>query len=333
VLLAIVCSAALLGALLSACSGGHPSGTARSGQKCPLTDLDPPSGGVPARPALAVKVDNAAQARPQYGLAAVDVVYEVPVEGGLTRFIAIYQCRDTDRIEPIRSARIVDPDIVTQFGAHPLFAYAGGIEPAVAAVDSSSLIDIGTDRAPSGTYSRDSSRVAPHNLMSSTHALYKAGTASHASSTPPPPVFTFGSLPEGAQPAVSVRIPYAASDTTWTWNASDHAWLRSYAEGGAATMGEGGQIRATNVIVMKVVMYASPYVEDATGAHENLLTLTGSGPAQVFRDGAVVNGTWSRPALSDKTRYLDAGGQPIPLRPGATWIELVPTTVAVTVAP
>jgi hypothetical protein len=98
-------------------------------------------------------------------------------------------------------------------------------------------------------------------------------------------------------------------------------------------MGEGGQIKATNVIVMKVVMYASPYVEDATGAHENLLTLTGSGPAEVFRDGAVVTGTWSRPALSEKTRYLDLSGQPIPLRAGATWIELVPTTVAVTVAP
>jgi hypothetical protein len=260
-------------------------------------------------------------------------VYEVPVEGGLTRFIAIYQCRDTDRIEPIRSVRIVDPEIVSQFGAHPLFAYAGGIAPAVAAVESSSLIDIGTDRAPSGTYSRDSGRSAPHNLKSSTHALYQAGTARHAAPTPPPPVFAFGSLLQSAQPATSVRIPYPASDTTWTWSAGVHAWLRSYAEGGAATMGEGGQVKATNVIVMKVVMYASPYVEDATGAHENLLMLTGSGPAQVFRDGEVVNGTWSRPALSDKTRYLDNSGQPIALRAGATWVELVPTTVAVTVAP
>jgi Protein of unknown function (DUF3048) C-terminal domain len=98
-------------------------------------------------------------------------------------------------------------------------------------------------------------------------------------------------------------------------------------------MGEGGQIKATNVIVMKVVEYASPYVEHPTGAHQNLLTLTGSGPAQVFRGGSVVDGTWSRPGLSDKTRYLDVAGQPIPLRPGTTWIELVPSTLTVSVAP
>jgi hypothetical protein len=325
---AIVGSAALVGALFSACGGGHPSSTA--GQKCPLTDLNPPNGRVPARPALAVKIDNSPQARPQYGLAASDVVYEQPVEGGLTRLIAIFQCHDANRIEPIRSARIADPDIVRQFGAHPLFAYAGGIDPSVAAVRSSPLIDVGTDRAP-GAYRRDSTRSAPHNLTSSTEALYKAGSDHHASSTPPPPVFEFGPVPEGAQPATSVTIPYTASQVTWTWSAQDHAWLRSYAQGGAATMGEGGQVRATNVVVMKVVLHPSPYVEDATGAHQNLITLTGTGPAQVFRNGSVVNGTWSRPELGQKTRYLNANGQAIPLSPGTTWVELVPTTVTVTV--
>ena len=326
---AIAVGAALLGALLSACGSG-PSTTA--GNKCPLTDLSPPSGGVPARPALAVKVDNSPQARPQYGLAATDVVYEQPVEGGLTRLIAIYQCRDTGRIEPIRSARIADPDIVRQFGAHPLFAYAGGIEPSVAAVRSSPLLDVGTDRAP-GAYHRESTRAAPHNLTSSTDALYKAGRDHGASSTPPQPVFEFGPVPEGAQPAASVRIPYTASDVTWTWSSQEHAWLRSYAQGGAAGMGEGGQVRATNVVVMKVEERASPYVEDATGAHQNLLTLTGTGPAQVFRNGSVINGTWSRSALNQKTRYLNGSGQSIPLSPGATWVELVPTTVAVSVGP
>ncbi|MBO0894842.1 MAG: DUF3048 domain-containing protein, partial [Acidimicrobiales bacterium] len=313
--------------LLGACGGGHPSST--TGGRCPLTDLNPPNGGVPARPALAVKVDNSPQARPQYGLAATDVVYEQPVEGGLTRLIAIYQCRDTGRIEPIRSARIADPDIVRQFGPHPLFAYAGGIDPSVAAVRSSPLIDVGTDRAP-GAYRRDSGRSAPHNLTSSTHALFQAGRDHHASSTPPPPVFEFGPVSQGAQPAASVRIAYTASEVSWTWSSQDHAWLRSYAAGGA-TMGEGGQVRATNVVVMKVVLHASPYVEDATGAHQNLLMLTGTGPAQVFRNGSVVSGTWSRPALGQKTRYLDAGGRAIALSPGNTWVELVPTTVAVTV--
>jgi hypothetical protein len=98
-------------------------------------------------------------------------------------------------------------------------------------------------------------------------------------------------------------------------------------------MGEGGVISAANIIVMKVVMYPSPYVEDATGAHENLLTLTGSGPVQIFRNGTVTPGTWKRASLSVNTSYLDSSGRTIALGPGQTWIELVPTTVAVNVAP
>jgi len=328
--------AALAGSL-SACGGGHAASTSSTttvhhGEKCPLTDLNPPGGGVPARPALAVKVDNAAAARPQFGLAAADVVFEEPVEGGLTRFVAIYQCRDAARIEPVRSARIIDPAIVGQFGDHPLFGYAGGIQPAVAAIEASTLIDVGIYRAPDA-YRRDPARSAPHNLTTSTATLYAAGEAQHASSAPPPPVFAYGPLAPDAKAVTNVRIPYPASDVTWSWEPGPQMWFRSYPNSGPAELGEGGQISAENVIVMKVVMYPSPYVEDATGAHENLLVLTGSGPAQIFRNGAVITGIWSRSDLAQHTQYLDSAGNPIALSPGNTWVELVPTTVAVTASP
>jgi hypothetical protein len=286
---------------------------------------------VPERPALAVKVDNLPEARPQYGLGSADVIYEEPVEGGLTRFIVIYQCRDAARIQPIRSARIIDPDIVRQFGAHPLFSHAGGIQPALAAVAASPLIDVGTDHAPARTYQRDPTRSAPHNLFSSTSLLYAAGVARHAPMVAPPPVFSYGPLSAGAAPAASVHIPFTYSDVRWTWT-TGQSWSRSYGTS-AAMQADGGQITATNVIIMKVVLQQSPYVEDATGAHENVLTLTGSGPAQVLRNGAIVNGTWQRASLTDNTRYIDAAGHVIPLSPGNTWIELVPTTIAVTVSP
>jgi Protein of unknown function (DUF3048) N-terminal domain/Protein of unknown function (DUF3048) C-terminal domain len=332
-------SAAALAGCLGACGSGHRKGTAsptttRVAQpaKCALTGVTPLDGRVPDRPALAVKVDNLAVARPPYGLSAADVVYEEPVEGGITRFIVIFQCRDAPRIEPIRSGRIIDPAIVSQFGAHPLFAYAGGIDAAVAAIRSSSLVDVGVERAPKA-YSRDSTRSAPHNLVSSTAALYTAGAAKHPSSPPPAPVFSYGPLPKDVHPAASVHVPYEYSNVMWTWEPGRRVWLRSYADTGTATMGEGGQITATNVIVMKVVIYPSPYVEDASGTHENLLVLTGTGSAQVFRDGAVINGRWDRSGGSQNTQYLDSSGRPIALAPGTTWVELVPTTVAVTVTP
>jgi hypothetical protein len=277
-------------------------------------------------------VENLPQARPQFGLSTADVVYEEPVEGGITRFIVIYQCHDASRIEPVRSGRLIDPDIVRQYGAHPLFAYAGAIGPVVTKVDSSSLVDVGIYRAPLSAYWRDADRYAPHNLVSDTAALYAAGDAQHAPPTPPPPVFEYGTLPAHSG-AASVSINYLFSDLTWTWRARPAEWVRSYAGAGLANRGEGGDITATNVVVMKVVMYPSPYVEDATGIHENELALTGSGPAMVFRNGAVVTGTWVRPSLNDDTRFINAAGHSIPLQPGVTWVELVPTTVSVTVTP
>lgn len=319
-------SLAALGLLLAGCSA---PGTTGQAERCPLTDLAPPGGSVPSRPALAVKVENLPVARPQYGLGDADVVYEEPVEGGITRFVVVYQCRDSTRIEPVRSARIVDPDIVRQFGEHPLFAYSGGIDPAVAAVRSSSLVDVGVGRAP-GAYLRDAARPSPHNLATSTRALYDAASKDPSSAGPPAPVFGYGPVSSGAEPSASVHIAYPASDVTWRWDSGARAWLRSYSNGQAAATAEGGQIAAANVVVMKVEVFPSPYVEDASGVHENLVTLTGSGSAEVFRDGMAVKGTWSRPSLHENTRYLDGSGQDIALANGTTWVELVPTTVPVT---
>jgi hypothetical protein len=351
--------ALLIGGLATACGGHHkvaaspnsaattststtattapPREAARPQPKpkvatCPLTGQPAPGGRVPPRPALAVKVENLPQARPQYGLSAADVVYEEPVEGGITRFIVIYQCHDAGRIEPVRSGRLVDPDIVRQYGAHPLFAYAGAIQPVVDKVDSSSLVDVGIYRAPLSAYWRDPDRYAPHNLISDTAVLYAAGAAQHAPPTPPPPVFHYGALPAHSA-ATSVNINYLYSDLTWTWLPGPGAWERSYVGAGPATMGEGGDITTTNVVVMKVVLYPTQYVEDATGIHENELVLTGSGPLQVFRNGAVINGSWVRTSLNATTELLDAAGHPIPLQPGPTWVELVPTTIPVTVNP
>jgi hypothetical protein len=202
----------------------------------------------------------------------------------------------------------------------------------VAKVNASSLVDVGIYQSPAA-YWRDPARYAPHNLVSSTGVLYAAGVAHHAPPIPPGAVFSYGRLDPSARPAARVRISYQYSDVTWTWQPRSRTWLRSYADTGPATLGDGGAIATTNVVVMKVVMYPSPYVEDATGSLENLLTLTGSGPAAIFRNGAVVHGTWRRPTLNQQTQFVDAHGHVIPLMPGPTWVELVPSTIGVTVTP
>jgi hypothetical protein len=280
-------------------------------------------------------MDNlGAAARPQYGLSTADMVVEEPVEGGITRFIVIYQCQNAPRIEPMRSGRMIDPQILEQFGPHPLLAFAGGINAAVAAIDSSSLIDVGVDRSPVSAFWRDPNRPAPHNLVTSTSALYAEGWAENAPHAAPAAVFRYGPVLPGATPAAGVNIGYQYSNVTWTWLPKQHVYSRSYSDTGPATYAENGApVTARNIVVLKVVLYPSQYVEDPTGSHENLLVLTGAGPAIVYRDGAQISGAWRRPALNYGTDLRDSHGRPIYLAPGNTWIELVPTIVGVTATP
>jgi hypothetical protein len=299
---------------------------------CPLTGTPAPKTGIPQRAALAVKVENLPQARPQYGLDYADDVFEEPVEGGITRFVALYQCRDASRIEPVRSGRLVDPDILRPLGKM-LFAYSGAIQPVITKVDvQSPLQDVGANWAPDA-YQRDPDRSSPHNLQTSTSALYAAGIAHHDTTTPPPALFTYGPTPAGATPAGAVHIPYEYSPVTWTWDPATNVWLRSYSDTGKALQGDGTQLSATNVVVLHVVEYPTQYVEDVNGVHENELVLTGSGPAQVYRNGAELNGSWHRPSLTDFTTFTETDGTPITLAPGVTWIELVPTSLTVTTQP
>jgi hypothetical protein len=298
---------------------------------CPLTGLRPKGGKVPQRAALAVKVENLPQARPQYGLDDADIVFEEPVEGGITRFIAVFQCHESPRIEPVRSGRLVDVQILQPFGKI-LYAYSGAIQPVINQVDApgSLLEDVGADRA-GGSYQRDPDRYEPHNLETSTAELYAAAATFGYPEKPPPPIFTYGAMPKGATPASQVNISYPLDVTTWTWHRDTGVWYRSYSDTGLAMQGDGHQITASNVIVMMVHEYPTQYVEDATGAHENELVLTGSGQAWVFRDGAQYYGKWERPTLAQPAYFVETDGTRITLTPGNTWEELVPDGLSVEV--
>ena len=300
---------------------------------CPLTGAPTATGKVPLRTAIAVKVENLPEARPQWGLDMADIVFEEPVEGGITRFIALYQCHTESRIEPVRSARFVDLDILQPLGKI-LFAYSGAIQPVVNEIDSptSLLEDVGADKA-GAAYSVDYARVQPHNLMTSTSALYSAAhRLGYSLHDVPPPYFSYGPLPPGGKQVSAVHIAFPLDVTSWAWDAKTGRWLRSYSDTGPAIQGDNAQISAANVVIMHVVEYPTPYVEDVTGAHENELVLTGSGPAWVFRDGVQLKGTWRRPSLKEPATFVEADGAKVTLAPGNTWEELVPNADSVTVS-
>ena len=291
---------------------------------CPLTGQPAPHGEVPARPALAIKVENLPDARPQAGLDRADVVYEEPVEGGITRFIVVYQCHDAARVGPVRSGRTTDPKVLVQFG-RPVMGYAGGQAPVVRAIDRAGLIDENYNIAISA-YTRDDTRPAPHNLYTSTRSLWKAAKATEGA---PHPVFSYD--PEVAGPsrkARTVHLPFSSySDVYWTWSRREGAWLRSHGTV-PHVLEDGTQVRAANVVVMQVQVRTGPIV-DAAGNHSPEVELTGSGKAYVFRDGRMIVGRWERARLKDVTTFVTKAGTEIALAPGVTWVELLPSTIGV----
>jgi hypothetical protein len=291
---------------------------------CPLTGQPAPHGRVPDRPALAIKVENLPEARPQAGLDRADVVYEEPVEGGITRFIVVYQCHDAGRVGPVRSGRTTDPKVLVQFG-RPVMGYAGGQAPVVRAIDRAGVIDMNYNIAISA-YIRDDSRAAPHNLYTSTRALWKAAKAKEGA---PAPVFAYD--PELAGPsrkARTVHLPFSSySDVFWKWSRTQAAWLRSHGTV-PHLLEDGSQVQTANVVVMQVQVRSGPIV-DAAGNHSPEVELTGSGKAYVFRDGRMIVGRWERPTLKDVTTFVTKAGAEIALAPGVTWVELLPDTLQV----
>ncbi len=285
-------------------------------ETCPLTGLESPQG-VPDRPALGVKVENLAAARPQAGLDRADIVYEQPVEGGITRFVAIYHCRDARRIGPIRSARLVDADILRQFGT-PVFAFAGGVPAVVSAVEDAGAISVGFDTAPE-FFEQDPSRSRPHHVFSSTSVLY-----GDAGGGTPDPVFSFDAeRPTAAKRARRVHLGFSPfADVFWQFSPKKRAWLRSHGEE-PHTLENGSRVSAVNVIVQIVEVRPSQIV-DVAGNPSPEIDATGSGEAFVLRNGRVLQGEWVRETEDDVTKFVDAAGSDIPLAPGVTWVELFP---------
>jgi hypothetical protein len=291
---------------------------------CPLTGTNAPKGAIPPRPALAIKVENHPLARPQAGLNDADIVYEEPVEGGLTRFIAVFQCSSSARVGPVRSGRTTDPNVLRQFGP-AIFGYAGGVPIVKREVPRAGLTDVNYIIAPSA-YTRDPARAAPHNLYTSTVALRKAA-ASDAGA--PSPVFSYSlELSQKSRRAREVHLPFSGySDVYWRWSARSSAWLRWHGTVPHTVEGD-EQVSATNIVVQVVGVSASSII-DAAGNPSPEVDLVGTGKAYVFRDGRVITGRWERPTLDDLTRFVTRDGVEVALAPGRTWVELLPDGVPV----
>ena len=289
---------------------------------CPLTGKQR-TGGKDAivRPMIAVKVENTDAAYPLAGLERADVIYEEPVEGSITRFAALFQCKDAGRVGPVRSARTTDPKILVQYSDEPLLAYSGANPKVESALNAAGVVSL-TETSANVAYVRDESRSAPHNLFVSIKKLYVIAKRSGADLSMPDPVFRYDEeVHVPSKRRTSASVAFSPSNVVgWTW--SKGAWVRQL-DGAPMESEAGATIAVDNVVIQEVVVTESNIV-DVAGYPSPEVKLIGEGRAWILRDGRLVIGRWRRPSLGDVTVFETKGGDEIALAPGTTFVQLVP---------
>lgn len=292
-------------------------------ETCPFTGLEPRNEARLDRPAVALKVENAAVARPLSGLEDAELVYEELVEGGETRFMAFYHCKETRKAGPIRSARLVDPAILMP--KTRILGYSGANATVISALDEAGVVSVREDEAaPSGAMQR-----VERPGISSEHTLYANSSAirklARRDSQDPPPedLFSFGDLPEGSKKATTIILNFGGASTiTYEW--SGEAWERLQ-DGEPFVAETGAQIAPTNVLVEVHKVRASEVVDVTGTPSPEIVDETGSGRAVLFRDGRALVGKWRRDSLEDFTTFELKDGSEMIFAPGSIWIELVPS--------
>ena len=279
---------------------------------------------------LGIKNDNNVRARPQSGPQNADAVFEVLVEGGMTRFINIFYESDTSYHGPIRSARPTDPTVLRPLdGVLVASGATGGLIP--------EILDMGvpviSDRRPE--YFRISSRRAPHNLYADTYKLKSLALAKgYKKSENPQPLFPWGNpnISTWAN-GKSIKLKFSSqTSTTWTWNGSNYVrtYYDAYKDSSSGNVhswinedGSTGEISFKTVIAL----FCEPYIHPLQLPS---VKTVGEGRAVILHGGKMMDVRWKRGSNLDPFHIVDSNGNTMYIPAGKPWISLVPSTFSPT---
>lgn len=288
----------------------------------PLRGTDAPNADATKRRPIVVRVPNDPSARPQSGLADADVVFEMLAEGGITRYAAVFHSRDAQSVGPIRSARLSDLHYLPMLRG--ILAHVGASGPVLdrirQAAASGQFIDLDQFQH-ADAYDRVSSRPAPQNVYTSTQRIRDA--AKDTAKVDVPALEFDAAALSGGKAAPSLVLPYVgAQHVEYRFESAGYTRIQD----GKPTMDDGAkkEVRPDNVVIIKTdITEVKSIVEDELGSFSLDIRSTGTGPVVILRDGQRYDGTWSRDG-TDMYRFKDASGKPIKLKPGLTWIHVVP---------
>lgn len=278
-------------------------------------DSAPPSTGADDLSALvAVKVDNAPRARPPIGLNAARYVLEAPVEGGLTRFLALFSPGEA-LVGPVRSARPVDVDLVPAFS--DVLVSTGGRPFVVGPLRDNGVVMVGSD--PEDTPFQRLERPVPHNQF-----------VSLADVPAPDPAggFPVGEWPEEAEASPPPEVAYPAPVE---WSFADGVYSRAEDGETFEVLSDWGAepepLTTSTVVVMEVNQRSAGYT-DVNGAEVPTFDVIGSGRLTVHHGGETLSGVWSRASLAERYVLRSEDGSPFGLPDGRAFVHLLPRSTS-----
>ncbi|MBW3561467.1 MAG: DUF3048 domain-containing protein [Actinobacteria bacterium] len=292
----------------------------------PLTGEVVEDASVLDRPVVAVKIENSAAARPQSGLEAADIVFEEITEGGVTRFLSLFQSDVPELVGPVRSGRPEDSDILPAYNA---LLFISGARPDV--LDGLRAAGVTFREEDGEVLFRDRSRNAPHNLYARGEALFEAAADAVPAADPVPWEFS-EEPPDGAvacpepcenDPGRSIEVAMSAQSRSGFTYDEDAGVYRREHNGTPLSVTGSGRIGAANVLVL-----ASEIVQagccDPSGNPLNATEIVGTGRALLLRDGRVYVGQWVKATPDSHILVTGAAGQPLVFKPGPTWAMFAP---------
>jgi hypothetical protein len=289
---------------------------------------------VAARRAIAVMIDDHADARPQSGFTGASVVWHAPAEGGIPRYMLVFAETIPADVGPVRSAR----DYFVYWAAewNAMFMHAGGSPGALRLLreqgDGELVYDADEFRW-GGYFRRVRSRFAPHNLYTDGERMRELAATLDATDEPLSPVWRFADDARAADRPTggSIETAFGANRVRFDYDRVSNTYLRSVS-GGARHLDAASRERVApkNVVVMHV-RFGS--LNDGTNKGRLDADLVGSGTAWIASNGATVKGTWRKASLTDPTLFYDAKGRPVTFARGQTFIQVMPVDTKVTVKP
>jgi hypothetical protein len=300
----------------------------RASDENPLTGLKVDDPTIVRRRPLMVRVGNDPGARPQVGLEKADIVYEEMVEWWVTRFTAVYLSQDPKIIAPIRSARLINLYLTPQYQG--VLVNSGGSDPVRWELSQSDVVNLDEFFIPQPFFYRENEGWQTRLAVDAT-AVRNYLEDEALDSNVKLRGFTFSKqidLKDFPQEAVGeaeeMVIPYppSTSEAMWQYDPTLGKYLR-FTTGEPMMTFDGDQITASNVIVYFAEHLPTDIVEDSNGATSIRILMNGLGTAWLLRDGKILKGNWETDGRQTP-RFFFNEGQPMPLKPGNTWVQVIP---------